>query len=90
MGMCAAPSYRIVFVNLVGDGQHVELTAQPAIWPQFPGAEHFARRIIRRIQDDGFSCVGECAAQFDGIERPIRARNRTTRLSAPASSASGR
>ena len=60
-----------VFVDLVGDGECVILFAEVRDECHFFKREHFACRVVRRIDDDGFRLFVEEACQFIMVERVV-------------------
>ena len=68
------PIIENVFVNLVGDGEHIELHAQVANQLQFRPRENLSRGIVGRVYDDGLGVLLKRSAQLALIKRPLTGR----------------
>ena len=62
-----------VFVDFVGDREHVKLDAEIADQSQFLSREYLACWVVGRIDDDGFGRLAESAAKFFFVEGPLAA-----------------
>ena len=61
-----------VLVDVVGEGERVELDAQAGDQIELGAREHLAGRVVRRVDDDRPGPRAECRAQLVRIDRPVR------------------
>ena len=75
-----------VLVDVVGEGERIELDAQRGDQVEFVAAVDLAGRVVRRVDDDRPGPRPERSAQLVGIDRPVRLMERHERGTAPARS----